>query len=398
MQFHQLYKDARALLRRLITTDGILASSVEADNYKRIWARDGIICGIAGLLAEDKAVIEGLRNTLILLAKNQHSLGIIPSNVLPGDTTANSYGSLTGRIDANTWFIIGACLYYTNTQDEKTWQTLQPTLQKCSTYLKTIEFNANGWIYTPLSGNWADEYPVHGYTLYDNMLRLWGASLWEDIHGEPDEKLQHIKDKTYRNFWPQQETSRHQIYQESAFNEALKKGPSHFLSFILPGTYDMRFDAAGNALALLHFQLTSHQKTALSDVLHTFKQNRSRMLIPAFWPVIHEGDCDWEFIRHNYAFNFKNKPWHFHNGGIWPVWMGLFCLGLAKNKLLETVKAIMDDFTAVISENPTWDFHEYIAADTLKAAGKVQMGFTASGIVFMHYALQKNAFKQKLGI
>ncbi|MEM9686838.1 MAG: glycoside hydrolase 100 family protein, partial [Bacteroidota bacterium] len=338
MQFYELYKDARALLRRLTTTNGILASSIEAENYKRIWARDGIICGIAGLLTDDKIVIEGLRNTLTILAKNQHNLGIIPSNVLPEDTTANSYGSLTGRIDANTWFIIGACLYYTNTQDEKTWQKLQPALQKCRNYLKAIEFNANGWIYTPLSGNWADEYPVHGYTLYDNMLRFWGESLWEYIHDASSEKLQQIKEKTYINFWPQQEIPKHQIYQESAFNEVLKVAAPHFLAFILPGRYDRRFDAAGNALALLHFQLTSHQKTALSDFLNTLKHSTSRMVVPAFWPVIHEGDCDWEFIRNNSAFNFKNKPWHFHNGGIWPVWMGLFCLGLAKNKLLETVK------------------------------------------------------------
>ena len=201
-QFRTLYQDSLELLRWLHRPEGLLASTVDADNYKRIWARDGIICGIAGLLADDTLVITGLKNTLITLAEHQHPLGMIPSNVLPGNTNATSYGSLVGRIDANTWFVTGACLYYKNTRDETTWKTLQPALQKCRGYLKAIEFNARGWLYTPLSGNWADEYPIHGYTLYDNVLRIWGETLWARLQNEPDESLQQLKEKTYNNFWP----------------------------------------------------------------------------------------------------------------------------------------------------------------------------------------------------
>ncbi len=170
VRFQKLYEDAVALLHRLTKPDGILASTVEADNYKRIWARDSIICGLAGLMLTDTILTEGLKNSLLSLARNQHELGIIPSNVHPNSDGDISFGKLVGRVDANTWFIIGSCKYYMLTKDETTWSQLKPAVEKCRKYLKSVEFNDKGWIYTPLSGNWADEYPVHGYTLYDNML------------------------------------------------------------------------------------------------------------------------------------------------------------------------------------------------------------------------------------
>ncbi len=397
-QFHTLYNNALALLRGLTTEKGILASAVAADNYKRIWARDAIISGIAGLLADDEIVITGLKNSLLTLATHQHELGMIPSNISSGNTTDVSYGSLVGRIDAHTWFIIGACLYYKNTKDEETWKTLQPVIQKCRIYLKTIEFNAKGWLYTPLSGNWADEYPVHGYTLYDNMLRIWGESLWNEIQATPDEVLQHLKERTYINFWPGENMWKQYRYQESSFNEALKKPVPYFSAFILPGTYDTRFDAAGNALALLNFRITADQSTAILNFLASLKKHSSKKVIPAFWPVIRKGDRDWELLQNNYAFSFKNKPYYFHNGGVWPVWTGLFCLGLANNGCASAIKEIVNDFTTIVSESETWDFQEYFTGNTLQPEGKTQMGFTASGIVFMHAALQNTTLKQKLGL
>ena len=160
--FNTLYKDALALLHELITPYGFLASSIEADNYKRIWARDSIVCGIAGLWSEDEALIEGLSRSLQTLADYQHGTGMIPSNVLPTEEDV-SYGSLVGRIDATTWFILGACLYYKHTKNEAIWHQLKPAIEKARVYLKACEFNDRGWIYTPLSGNGADEYPIHGY-------------------------------------------------------------------------------------------------------------------------------------------------------------------------------------------------------------------------------------------
>jgi len=394
VKFQELFDGSVDLLHRLTTPDGILASTIEADNYKRIWARDSIVCGLAGLMIKDMLLTDGLKNSLLTLAKTQHELGMIPSNVLPTDHSDISFGSLAGRVDANTWFVIGCCRYYLETQDAESWALLKPAVEKCRTFLRISEFNDKGWIYTPLSGNWADEYPVHGYTLYDNMLRLWGETLWGEITGETIPRFQKIKERTIINFWPSLHASEEDMYHKDAFQQLDVASIEHFMAFILPGVYDQRFDAAGNALALLQFELDAYQKQKISNYIVKLTSELSRALIPAFWPMITPESTDWNLLKGNFSFSFKNKPGAFHNGGIWPVWMGLFCWGLSNNGMHKEVEAIVSSFMETVLENSDWDFQEYFDAKTLKVGGKTQMGYTASGIVFMHQALNKKAIFQ----
>jgi hypothetical protein len=387
--FQQLYQDAIDLLHRLTTPQGILASTIEAENYKRIWARDSIVCGLAGLMIQDSKLTEGLKNSLITLANNQHELGMIPSNVMPNNNGDLSFGSLVGRVDANTWFVIGCCQYYLTTNDETTWSHLKPAVEKCRRFLRSVEYNDRGWLYTPLSGNWADEYPVHGYTLYDNMLRIWGESIWEQITGTAMAGFERVKTQTAANFWPSEGTSEKNKYHKDAYGELDFTAIKHFISFILPGKYDLRFDAAGNALALLQYQLDTAQKGAISNYISMLTSEIGEALIPAFWPVITPESEDWSLLKGNFSFSFKNEPGAFHNGGIWPIWMGLFCLGLSKNGLQNEAEAIVSSFTELVSKTKAWDFQEFFNAKSLQPGGKTQMGYTASGIVFMKLALEK---------
>jgi hypothetical protein len=382
-----IHKDAVSLLHRLCTDDGILASTIEADNYKRIWARDSIVCGLAGVLLKDKVILEGLKNSLITLSGSQHEMGMIPSNVMPGDREDVSFGSLAGRIDSNSWFIIGSCLYFLTTNDRETWNILQPAVGKCRSFLKTVEFNDKGWTYTPLSGNWADEYPVHGYTLYDNCLRIWGEKLWLKIHSETATSLDQLIDKTRSNFWPSHNADPGNVYHKTAFDEALKNRITHYAAFILPGNYDLRFDAAGNALAHLLFESDIAVKEATASFLKELRSDLGKALIPAFWPMITRESPDWNLLAGNYSFDFKNHPGYFHNGGIWPVWMGLYCLGLSKIGLQEEVQHLCSEFVNTVSATDNWRFQEYFNAVDFEADGKTEMGYTASGIVFMNSAL-----------
>ena len=388
------YLGAVDLLQRLTTTQGILASTLEADNYKRVWARDSIICGIAGLLANDDAIVNGLKQSLLTLAKYQADTGAIPSNVLETESAADvSHGSLVGRVDANTWFVIGACLYTLNTRDDDFWQTLRPKVESCRRYLKALELNGKGWLYTPLSGNWADEYPVQGYTLYDNMLRLWGESLFLKITNGNSDVLKQLMAKTRFNFWPKSSSIQGQPYHIKGYEEAASV--SHFCSQILPGHYDMRFDASANAFALLQFKLSSNEKEQLQKYVHDIGIQLSQTLVPAFWPVITKNDWQWQLLQQNYSFDFKNQPHYFHNGGVWPVWMGWFCLGLAANEMHDMVAKITEAML-VFTQKEGWDFQEYINTENFELNGKKQMGFTASGIVFMYHAMEDSSFIKKL--
>lgn len=381
-----LYLEAVELLEALSTSEGILASSIEADNYKRIWARDSIVCGITGLYINNEKIVQGLRKSLEILAKHQHSNGMIPSNVHPV-TMDCSYGSLVGRVDTCTWFIIGCCLYFKHQKDESFWKLMTPHIEQSRAYLKAIEFNGKGWIYTPLSGNWADEYPVHGYTLYDNMLRLWGEQLWMEAGGVSDVSLNKLLEKTKINFWP---SSNHEkwIYQQGPFQSAAAKIPKHFAAFILPGIYDLRFDAAANGLALLIYSLNTSEIELLSAYITQLRSELGTTLIPAFWPTVTEESKDWDLLKGNYSFEFKNIPGAFHNSGIWPVWMGLFCWGLAQNGMHKEVDQIVESFSEQVAAHPNWNFHEFFNSKSMRPEGKEKMGYTASGIVYMQLALK----------
>lgn len=43
------YSKAIELLQRCSSEQGFLASAQNISNYKRVWARDGVICGLAAL-------------------------------------------------------------------------------------------------------------------------------------------------------------------------------------------------------------------------------------------------------------------------------------------------------------------------------------------------------------
>ena len=97
---------------------------------------------------------------------------------------------------------------------------------------------------------------------------------------------------------------------------------------------------------------------------------------------------DWNLLEGNYSFAFKNQPGDFHNGGVWPVWMGLFCYALSQNGLQDKAFKIINAFTDTTVKNPAWDFQEYINPKTLQLGGKTKMGYSASGIVFMKLAME----------
>src|SRR2546423_10459433 len=95
----QAYERSLAMLRRCLSPAGFLASPSDVDNYARVWARDGIITGLAALASGEPDLVRTLRQTLATLAYYQGPHGEIPSNVST-DGCKVSYGHLVGRVDA----------------------------------------------------------------------------------------------------------------------------------------------------------------------------------------------------------------------------------------------------------------------------------------------------------
>ncbi|MPS71828.1 MAG: hypothetical protein E2590_01610 [Chryseobacterium sp.] len=368
-------EEALNIIRKAITEEGILASAQQRDNYARVWARDSMMTGYAGILANDEEILSGLEQSILTLAKHQAENGQIPSNVVNGKA---SYGTHVGRTDATTWWIVVTCEYLKIYQKAELKQGLEDKIFKALSCLKTWEYNQRGLLYSPLGGNWADEYVTSGYTLYDNILRYWAVKNAAGLYQNEELKNQATTIKTLiqDNFYKTKSDS--PKYHEKAYSKTGFK--PYFWASLNANGYDVRFDLAGNALAiLLDFELDFEAFTGFLEDLHT---QFGHWMLPVFYPVIYPGDYDWKLLENNYSYSFKNEPHHFHNGGSWPIFLGWLCLGLKRKGMTEIPEKILSQYEQLMQEK---GFHlrEYYSTDKLLPLGTEQLCFSASGYLMM---------------
>ncbi|WP_367755379.1 glycoside hydrolase 100 family protein [Flavobacterium sp. WC2430] len=381
------YKKAMELLHKASSTEGFLASAQDISNYKRVWARDGVICGLAALASGDNELIDTFRKTLDTLAENQHYNGTIPSNVMTnGADVEVSYGGLAGRVDAVTWFVIGICQYAFYKKDPSFVIKHEQNIQKCLQLLEAWEFNNKGLLYVPLSGNWADEYITDGYVLYDQLLRIWALRSYNHFAKKESitEKIEKITEQIEINFTP---NSVGEKYHERAYNEINinKFMPCSFS----PAGYKTQFDAFANSLALyLNIGSENFQHSILEYSIE-LKKERPLQLLPAFWPPIEESDIDWNLLKNNCKYEFRNYPNEFHNGGSWSMVNGFYGLALqSKNKSSEALE-ILEAINAV-NKVEDYSFYENFNSETQKPNGVPFCAWSGAATVMLHQSINTN--------
>jgi len=368
-------QEAIDIIRKAITEEGILASAQQRDNYARVWARDSMMTGYAGILVNDEEILAGLEQSIRTLAKHQADNGQIPSNVVSGKA---SYGTHVGRTDATTWWIIVTCEYLKIYQKDDLKQSFEEKILKALSCLKTWEYNQKDLLYSPLGGNWADEYVTSGYTLYDNVLRYWAVKNAAELYQNSELEIQatHIRNLIQENFY--KNDSSEPKYHETAYAKTDAK--PYFWASLNANGYDDRFDLAGNALAiLLDFELDLEAFTGFLEGLHTEFEH---WMLPVFYPVIYPGDYDWKLLENNYSYSFKNQPHHFHNGGSWPIFLGWLCLALNRKDLRRIPKKILAQYEQQMQEKGE-HFREYYSTDKLLPLGTEKLCFSASGYLMM---------------
>jgi hypothetical protein len=368
-------KKALNVIEQAISDQGILASSEKKDNYARVWSRDSMMTGITGILIKNPMIVDGLEKSIKTLADHQAQNGQIPSNVY-GDKA--SYGTLVGRTDATIWWIIGACEYITYSKDEVLKETLKDKIYQAFSCLKTWEFNQRGLLYSPLGGNWADEYVTSGYVLYDNILRYWALKNAAELYA--DENLKSLAESTKKlienNF--RKNISDESKYHPNAYQKAKEK-PYLWASLNANG-YDERFDLAGNALAIfLGFDI---DMDSFTEFLEQLSNEFRHWMLPVFYPIIFPKDADWDLLENNYSYDFKNHPYQFHNGGSWPIYLGWLCLGLKKRGYDEISQKIVNQYEKLLTEKGS-SFREYYSTDQLIPSGTDQLCFSAAGYLLM---------------
>lgn len=381
------YIKAIGLLQNCSSTEGFLASAQNISNYKRVWARDGVICGLAALASGDDDLIATFQKTLETLANNQQDNGTIPSNVMTnGDNLEVSYGGLAGRVDAVTWFIIGICQLAFYKKDGTFVKKHEKHIRKCLQLLEAWEFNNKHLLYVPLSGNWADEYITDGYVLYDQLLRIWALKSYNYFAKDIliTTKIEKITEQIEINYTS---NSIGEKYHERAYNEIEIQNfmPCSFS----PAGYKTQFDAFANSLALyLNIGNQNFQKSILEHALK-LSSERPLKLIPAFWPPIEESDLDWNLLKNNCKYEFRNYPNEFHNGGSWAMVNGFFGLALlSKEKNSEAIKIL----NAINEANAIDDysFYENFNSETKLPNGVPFCAWSGAATIILHQSINTN--------
>ena len=384
------------VMRACVTEHGFLASPTQRDNYRRVWARDGCVIGLAALLSGEGDLIETCRETLDTLARHQGPHGEIPSNVDPS-TGRVSYGGTTGRVDAGLWFAISCVEYWRCTGDDDFLHAMVEPLERLRNLLGAWEFNTRGLLYVPPTGDWADEYVQSGYVLYDQLLYLQAqrgiAQLHRELHGSEDhaleERVSRLKHLLRANYWFTDESEPpddvyHRVLFEKGHAAADHCRGKYWMPFFSPLGYGSRFDGMANALVSLLGVSGDEQDRAVDAFIADELAHDDVMLLPAFDPVITPRDEYWDDLQMSFSYTFKNEPYEYHNGGLWPFVTAFYAASLARRGELELARRYRDGIHAANRrerDGAPWSFSEYLNGRTHEPGGTYPMGWSAAAAV-----------------
>lgn len=385
------YQKALDVLRTNSEAYGFLASCTNKNNYRRVWSRDGVVQGLASLMAGEKKLVSTFEANLRTLKDYQDETGRIPSNV---DVRSNrvSYGTLVGKVDATLWYLIGVAQYYKKTSRESFLQAFTESLDRAMSYLEAIELNGKGLIYVPTGGDWADEYVTHGYVLFDELLYLQAQKEYlrlQEILGRPVAALRQKKDHLQRlievNYLPsEKKAKRKEVYHRKLYEKGIKEFKKGYaLPYFSTDGFAPFLDSFANSLLLLMDVATKSEETRVIESMMGRLAKQDLKILPAFWPPITSKNVFWSVLKVNSLFEFRNKPHHYHNGGLWPLIQGFFIAALVARGKRSTARQLLEQFSEAL-ERDNHAFHEYYDSKYYHARGIREMGFSASGYIIAY--------------
>lgn len=327
------------------------------------------MAGIAGILLDDPAVTTGLVRTLTELRDCQGAEGQIASNyeVRPGHVHQVSFGTIAPRIDGATWYLVGVAMAIRAGLVKPA--EFDRSVRATVSLLNALEYNGRHLLYVPTGGNWADEYIYEGYILYDQVLRAWALKLLAPIYHEDSWRLKSDAIATRIS--------------EAYFSD----GPDtvqHPIAAFTPVQRHTMFDLAACSLLGTSGILPTRARDALRWIDANFLTRGS--LPPAFHPAIDEAHPDWRALRRYHLHAFRNRPHEYHNGGIWPIWLGWLAIALAHTGEVAALQSLRAQTVAALGALDTFDFEEYLHGRNGSAGGTPNMAYTASGLVFLRLA------------
>lgn len=372
------------VIRDASDAHGIRAAAQQQDNYRRIWARDSVVTGLAILLHDHSALMPAFKASLQQLAKAAAPNGQIPSNVSladDGQMAAVSFGGPVGRTDCSFWWIIGAVNYLQRLPEESFRVQVLDQTEKIFQLAQAWEFNYQGLMHLPVSSNWADEYITGGYVLYDQLLRYWALLLAGECFNRTDwlAKADDVKLSIKKHFCGEAELDASLFTASQRKQLQAAKGEPAFICAFSATQLIQRYDAWSIALLLA---LNIPSESSRAGLLEAIRKewDTCRIGLPAFWPVIEESDPEYRQLLSNHSYRFKNRPGHFHNGGIWPVVNGFLVAAFQLIGEPAMADALLQSLQSLLERHAdTHPFPEYVTRTDHQPGGLSRLCFSAAG-------------------
>lgn len=403
----EVYKEAIKVLKKNITKNGFTASSEHIDNYNAVWARDHSICSLAAIMTNDRELIKcGKRGLLFLLSK-QIENGQVPSYVetLSKKKIYGGLGSIT-TIDSNMWVIILCAIYFFKTKDKSFISQLNfERYKRFYRLLKAFDSNDCGLMEVHIASDWADILNRTYHVLYDQCLYYEALRALEylmqsyvDNVADDNQDLSYNK-KRIKYIFKRRIKAKRRINSVLWFDksniEKIKEeymiyhdipiqDYSFYQTHIMPFKHEwsQRFDTFGNILAILTGISNKNKNKKIISYVFNGKINQPYP-IKALDPPIFKTDKDWENI---YA--LKDKPFTYHNAGIWPMLSGFWINTLIKEKRHKKALEELEKLAELIKNNHCV-FNEYFHGKEATPMGTPFQAWSASGYIMAYQSVKK---------
>lgn len=108
--------------------------------------------------------------------------------------------------------------------------------------------------------------------------------------------------------------------------------------------------------------------------------------------MIKPRDEDWQELHMTFSYTFKNNPYEFQNGGLWPMITGFYVADLARRGHMNAATELLYDIhranAMAKEEGAEWGFPEYVNGRTFEPGGRFSQVWSAAAAIIGHHALQ----------
>ena len=340
--------------------------------YPEPYTRDLMISALGFLATGNEELADALRRTLVALATNQTSRGLVPS--LAHDPADR------GSSDTTPLFLFGLALFRKSANEP---EFLDGAAQNALKWMQYQSPDDMVMVSQLPTSDWRDEQWVMGFGLYVNTLvyaylvlygeresagRLRGLMNRLEVLGEAKNPHEHeglvVPSKPY-----------YALYSYKLFNSD-------------------RFDLLGNSLAILTGIASSDRALKLVDSIEAecdSMRDRGELAVdlpPCLFPYILRRDPDWRPRYEQY-----NRPGEYHNGGVWPFVCGFYvaaCVAAGRMELARRNLLALTELVKPWHENEAeWGFNEWIKARTGQPSGRDWQTWSAAMYLYAAECVQQ---------